>query len=214
MRIKEIKLYKFSELSEDAKERVISAWHDNDEYFWGDENKESLKAFCDTFNIKVRDWSYGDRASISTPDIRVDHDEILEFTGLRLYKYVANNIEPFIRKGKYIGHINHHVKHKRCKNSTAKNTGNKWASYHSGVLWDYSCIFTGYCMDDELTDPIIAYLKKVPDQYTTLEDLFSECLNQWVYACQADYEAWLSKECIIEDIEANDYEFHEDGSLA
>ncbi len=55
-----INTYSFSELSEEAKEKALSDYRSSGfEYAWQDENHESLKAFCNLFNIKVTDWSIG-----------------------------------------------------------------------------------------------------------------------------------------------------------
>lgn len=55
-----INTYKFTELSEEAKEKALSDYRQNGfEYAWQDENHNSLKAFCDLFGVKVKDWSIG-----------------------------------------------------------------------------------------------------------------------------------------------------------
>lgn len=54
-----INTYSFDELSEEAKEKALSDYRSNGfEYNWK-ESHESLKAFCNLFNIKVTDWSIG-----------------------------------------------------------------------------------------------------------------------------------------------------------
>lgn len=53
-------VYPFNELSEEAKETAISNYRSKGfDYAWQDESHESLKAFCNLFNIKVTDWSIG-----------------------------------------------------------------------------------------------------------------------------------------------------------
>jgi len=40
-----------------------------------------------------------------------------------------------------------------------------------------------------------------------------DCLHNWLFGCRDDYEYQLSDESIIENIQANEYEFDEDGNL-
>ena len=59
MRTATIKLYKFNELSDDAKE-IAREWYKTDlEYPWFDESLNSIKAFCDHFGVSVKNWSIG-----------------------------------------------------------------------------------------------------------------------------------------------------------
>lgn len=70
---------------------------------------------------------------------------------------------------------------------------------------------TGYYIDDCLLSPIRKFLKKPYN--TSYRDLMEECLNEWLYACEADYEETQSEEYILETMRANDYMFTEDGKL-
>jgi hypothetical protein len=59
MRIKETKIYKFEELSDEAKERAIAKWYEDEDYpFLQDDLTESLKSLlsdngCEYANIKT-----------------------------------------------------------------------------------------------------------------------------------------------------------------
>ena len=68
MRTIETTVYDFTELSDKAKERAIEHHRANMEYPWFSECLDSLKAFCNEFNVKVTDYTLSDcyRASIST----------------------------------------------------------------------------------------------------------------------------------------------------
>jgi len=50
-------LFTFDELSESAKERARENWRANMDFAWSDESLESIKAFCDYFNVTLRHWS-------------------------------------------------------------------------------------------------------------------------------------------------------------
>ena len=59
MRTAKIELYKFNELSDDAKEKARE-WYKTDlDYPWWDESINSIKAFCDYFNVKIKDYEIG-----------------------------------------------------------------------------------------------------------------------------------------------------------
>jgi hypothetical protein len=68
MRTIETTIYRFDELSDEAKERAISHHMQNIEYPWFSECLDSLKTFCSEFGVKVTDYYLSDcyRASIST----------------------------------------------------------------------------------------------------------------------------------------------------
>jgi len=57
MKIVELKLYSFNELSDEAKQKALSDYNGDSEYFWGDEAMGSLKKFLEHFNCELIDWS-------------------------------------------------------------------------------------------------------------------------------------------------------------
>lgn len=59
MRTEEINIYKYEELSDSAKEKAREWFLSGSEYPWVDETRESLEKFCKTFDITLKDWSYG-----------------------------------------------------------------------------------------------------------------------------------------------------------
>jgi hypothetical protein len=87
---------------------------------------------------------------------------------------------------------------------------------NSGLLSDDllsgNCPFTGFCMDESLLDPIRAFMEK-PDQSLNYQELIDTCLAAWVSAYVADWEYTYTDEAIKETIEANEYEFTENGNF-
>ncbi len=55
----EVTIYKFDELDAAIQQRVIERWREGDQFFWGDEWRDSLNAFAKIAPIKVRNWSVG-----------------------------------------------------------------------------------------------------------------------------------------------------------
>lgn len=190
MKTVNLNLYQFDELSEKAQEKVINSWRENDEYFWGDENAESLNAFCKIFAIKIKGYDYGYQNYISA-SFNLDY-EIMELSGLKLHKYLVNNYLNDIYKPKYY-----------FKNSKKRL---------SKIQKHNDCVLTGYYIDNEIMAALYDFIKK-PDN-STLESLLNDCLNNWLIACRKDYEYWISAESIREDILSNDYLFLANGELA
>ena len=80
MRQQTVNLYKFSELSDDAKE-VAREWYRNGlDYPWCSESNDSIKAFCDHFGVKVKDWSIG----VYSPSWITTDAENAHFRGVKL----------------------------------------------------------------------------------------------------------------------------------
>ena len=216
MRIKETKLFHFSELSDEAKENAIENYQQTiDEYFWADDGIDSLKEFCKQFDIDLKDY-FLDCGGCGNSHIDFNADtydfNADEIEGLRVYKYIFNHYRHILYKPQYRGTIKSDtIKHKRIKHEKLSN-GSFHNSYRSGIFCDTCCNLTGYCMDDTLLQPIYDFLKK-PDN-RTLKDLYDDCFESFISAWNKDVEYQCSEEAIIETIEANEYEFAIDGQLA
>jgi len=76
-----------------------------------------------------------------------------------------------------------------------------------------SCLLTGYIGDESLLDAIRTAIAN-PASISSLRDVFADALHGWARAYEADLDYWGSEEAIREDIEANDYEFNANGTLA
>jgi hypothetical protein len=200
MRTIKVNLYKFSELSEQAKERAIQDWRSEDtEYTWQEENKKSMQAFADLFPIKVKDWSYGGQGSFFSFYFYAD-DAIEELTGQRLATYIWNNYRSDIYSFKCYSICNGH------KNAVGVN--GKLRHSKIQMIGD-GCSLTDYCMDYALTKPLFEFMKK-PDS-RNFKELLQDCFDEWIKACEEDIEVQNSDEYIKDTLEANDYEFTEDG---
>ncbi len=213
MRTIRTKLYKFNELTEEAQENAINQFRNseryNQDYF--DEVIESVKSVCELFDLQTgRKWT----------DIRVSHieDNILELKGVRLYKYIVNNYWGSLYKPKFLGSIgdNKVIKHRMSKtNFYDMNKGARVNSsnfIHSNIQFDNCCTLTGVCYDNDILNPVYDFLKK-PDLSTTFEDLTQE-IESAINKTFDNTETWLnSDEFIKDEIEANEFEFTEDGIL-
>jgi len=212
MKTVRVKVYQFSELSEQAKENAICQYRNSERYnqHYFDEVIESVKAVCELFNLKTgREWT----------DIRTSHieDNILELKGVRLYKYIVNNYWSSLYKRKFLGSIgdNRVIKHRMSKTNfydMSKGARVNSSNFiYSNIQFDNCCTLTGVCYDNDILQPIYDFLKR-PNLSTTFEDLIQE-IESAISRTFDNTETWLnSDEFIRDEIEANEYEFKADGS--
>lgn len=187
----ETPVYYFAELSDEAKEKAREWWRncESGDPSWVHERRQSLEAFCKEFPVEARDWEY-DAWSYSVTAKFTGSDEEGVLSGPRLAGWLWNH------------HRNVLVTNKRYEI--------QGRSRLSRITYEpTSCPFTGYCMDENLLDPIRAFLEKPTDE--TLEDLLDDCLQAWGKAARDD-SAWIIEdEQVDETIVANEYEFDEAG---
>ena len=196
MRTVETQVFQFDELSDAAKEKARDWYRSGDSYPWAEENRDSLEKFCEVFPVEARDWSY-DAWSWSM-DSRVTCDDgTAELSGPRLLAYLRNNYAEVFSQAK------------RYSKGAPFRPGAKVRK--SRVMREEtSCPFTGFCVDENLLDPLRAFLKK-PDG-RNFADLLVDCLDSWAKACRDDCAYQDPDEGVDETIRDNDYEFTKDGS--
>lgn len=199
MKKREITVYNISELSEKAFEKAYSDFCSNDYYPWFSENEATINAFCEIFPIKAKDWEYGYRNYVNCEF--TEEAEIAELTGIRLLKYLVNNYWHILYPPKQYWICNGRV---NCVGQNAKHRKSK-------VFCEPNCSLTGYCIDYDILEPLIDFIKK-PNE-TDFEQLLYECLQSWVYACNKDFEYYYSEESFREIAELNDYEYDENGNM-
>lgn len=188
MRKETIEVYKFEELSEEAKEKAYENFLNSDkEYFWMDENLESLKEGLDYFGFHLADYSI-DYFNATNAYLKIDsqhYDGEEELEKVRLWKYLKNNY---------------------MEGSVVANT--RYPN-ESNDLLSSSCTFTGYCMDETFLDPIKKFMNKPTD--ISFTELMKECAYEVMLGIEKDYEYQNSREFFEEEVSSNGYEFTEDG---
>lgn len=93
MRTEEVKVLKYEELDDRAKEKARS-WYtaDNDCYGWHRENMQSLEGFAEAFNVKILDYNLGgsdNRNQHVKFELQID-DNVDAMGGVRLWKWFNN----------------------------------------------------------------------------------------------------------------------------
>lgn len=205
MKTIEIEIYSFEELSETAQQRAIQDYLSNErDYFWANENTKSIEAFFDLFPIRLKNSRWDDIRWEFT-----ESENIENLSGIRLLKYLLNNYGYKLFKPKYIKSLSgERIKHNRLKRNSYSN-GNVSNFYYSAIQKDTCCVFTGYCADDAILQPVYDFIKK-PDN-TSFIELMENCITAFEKYLQREEEYFNSEEFAIEEIIANEYEFEESG---
>lgn len=79
MEVVELQIFQFHELDEQAKNKAREWFRSTSDFPWFDEYKDCVKAFCDHFNVTLRDWRLGDRQGYVKTDAEQRH-----FRGVKL----------------------------------------------------------------------------------------------------------------------------------
>lgn len=200
MRTIRIKLYKFNELSESAKEKAIESLSDiNVDYEWWESTYEDFKELCKTLSIEVDlkntffsgFYSQGDGSSFTA---WIDVCECLKAIKDEKWKeYAPKENLQFYSVTNNMLRLCH-----LCACSIRP------INRESSVKIDFDSDTYG-------THP------NIDSVITEIEDFFEDVantLNGWLYnQLEKEYKYQTSKEAIKETIEANEYEFTQDGRM-
>ena len=190
MKTETINIYKFSELSDSAKEKAYDYIRTNWHYLGENvlyESIDSLKKFSEFYGLDL-DYSisiFPDRGENITA--KISNDDIYKLRGVRLFKYLTNNFEKILPA---------YSKDKKLKNMLAE-----------------SCPFTGMMYDETLLDKMREFMKKPSD--IDFQDLIDDCTSDLLKAIHSEGDYIYSYEGLKEMILDNDevYDFLEDGTF-
>lgn len=203
-----LKLYEFDELSKDSQERIIERerWNVMEQCMdaYDIDYKKSMEAFEDLTDTKVYGWEVGyERYDFSYEFKYKDpiyehptdyHRDIFpdNLCGKLLFRYINNNIMPYIIKGKYFSTSGKYIDGKY-----------KYRHKYSRVMFDYgdNCPLTGMCYDYYLLKPIIDYYNvwcTYPEDFS-LEDLMGQCYDNFFKSWHEEYEHWVDDEDLEDD---------------
>ena len=197
MRTIEYQIYRYDELSEQAQQVAIEFMKDeisnvrteSDSY----EYRNTLDKIEHLFGVNVYDWHVDEYNSYFRFNF-VGIDEDMENEPRLLLRYLNTNVLPCIDNKK------------RYYSKTAR------ASRKSRILCNnsYNYCLTGCWCDDAIDNALNNINQSVKNRLNArefVENLLEGFFKQW----RNDYEYSCSDECIAEEIEANDYEFYENG---
>ena len=197
MRTIERKIYRYDELSEQAQKVAIEFMRDeissvrteSESY----EYRNTLEMIERIFRVKIYDWSVNEYNSYFRFDF-VGIDEDMENEPRLLLRYLNTNVLPCIDNKK------------RYYSKTAR------ASRKSRILSNksYDYCLTG-CWCDDAVDNALNNINQSVKNHLNVREFVKSILEGFFEQWQNDCEYAYSDECIAEEIEANDYEFYENG---
>ena len=197
MRTIERKIYRYDELSEQAKEVAIESMRENISSAIMESDSvdynNTLNEIEQIFRVKVYDWSVDECNFYFRFDF-VGIDDDMENEPRLLLRYLNTNVLPCIDNKK------------RYYSKTAR------ASRKSRILCNnsYNYCLTGCWCDYAVDNALNNINQSVKNKFNArefVESILEGFFGQW----RNDYEYSNSDECIAEDINANDYEFYENG---
>ena len=197
MRTIKYQIYRYDELSEQAKQVAIESTRDSiaDMRIETEsaEYRNTLKKIEQIFRVNIYDWHVDEYNTYFRFNF-VGIDEDMENEPRLLLRYLNTNVLPCIDN------------QKRYYSKTAR------VSRKSRILCNngYEYCLTGCWCDDAIDNALNNINQSVKYKFNArefVENLLEGFFKQW----QNDYENAISDECIAEEIEANDYEFFENG---
>lgn len=197
MRTIEHQIFRYDELSDQAQKVAIESMKDeisnvrieSDSY----EYRNTLDKIEHIFGVKVYDWNVNEY----NPYFRFEFTNIEEDTENEprlLLRYLNTNVLPYIDNKK------------RYYSKTSR------ASRKSRILCNnsYDYCLTG-CWCDSAIDNALNNIKQSVKEHFNARKFVNSILEGFFEQWRSDYEYACSDECIAEDIEANNYEFYENG---
>lgn len=191
MRTIETTLYKYSELSERAKEYVKNHWDYDD--FCGYDRRASGKAAQEIYKRIERVVGEND------------------LSGVRLYKWITNNILPELTAVKLYYKNTGKFKNTGSYYSMGRYKNNpKNRERYSRIFTNVdACNLTGYCADYSFLGPLFDFLKNPIGDLSNV-DVNEICSQEY----ESDYEGFYEESNFADHMEAHEYEFTEDGKLS
>ena len=197
MRTIEQQIYHYDELSEQSQHVAIESMRDSIAEMRTEsesaEYRNTLEMIEQIFGVKVYNWSVNEcnfyfRFKFTNIEEEIENEPRL------LLRYLNTYVLPCIDN------------QKRYYSKTAR------ASRRSRILYNksYEYCLTGCWCDDAVDNALNNIKQSVKNKFNArdfVESILEGFFEQW----QNDYEYAISDECISEEIEANDYEFYENG---
>ena len=197
MRTIEHKIFRYDELSEQAQQVAIESMRDrmSGTRIESDsaDYRNTLEMIEQIFRVSIYDWSV-DECNFYFRFEFTNIEEETENEPRLLLRYLNTNVLPCIDNKK------------RYYSKTAR------VSRKSRILCNnsYSYCLTG-CWCDAAVDNALNNIKQSVKNKFNAREFVNSILEGFFEQWRNDYEYSTSDECIAEEIEANDYEFYENG---
>ena len=197
MRTIEQHIFHYDELSDQAQNVAIESMRDKISNARLDSDSvdyyNTLNKIEHIFGVRVYDWNVNEY----NPYFRFEFTNIEEDTENEprlLLRYLNTNVLPYIDNKK------------RYYSKTAKESRRSRILYNNS----YEYCLTGCWCDNAIDNALNNINQSVKNKLNArefVESILEGFFEQW----RKDYEYAVSDECIAEDIEANEYEFYENG---
>lgn len=217
--MKQITLYTYNELSDNAKKQAIDNKRFDVMYevmeHWNREWLNSLNRFEEITNTELKSYDvsyngfYCGRIEFKDLDLLGSYEFPLyadEIKGKLLFRYLNNKVLPCIQQNKIFWGKSSYIDGKyHCSKRTSRI-----------ITSDDECTLTGYIGDIPLVRTILDYCKewnKHPE--ITLKDLYEECYNQFLQWWYDDYQGCDDDNFVDTELSENsafeDCLYYEDG---
>lgn len=201
-----ITVYSASELKEkfpDGFEKALKNWQDHasDEIFWSDEIIDSMKSLFYASGVNLINWSIGAYSPCTVrfemPEDGEDYINALEdYTGQKAYNWIKKNVLD----GSKFKRITYNKKlgGKGWRYDITKTDGSSW-----------SCGFTGYCSDHDFIESLLDDIRGG----CTLSDAFHNLADTAGHLLESECEYQQSEEYFLDNADANEYQYTENGQM-
>lgn len=203
MRKIEFNVYKFDELSDEAKKNAVEKMRDVCSAHYEDDIADyyssTIKKFGEMLGIEIDVRSYYSsvyfhadwRGRYFFEDLGAEY-----LSGKLLQRYIRNEVFEYL------------VSHKKYYSKDYK----KYRISRIMIDKDYMEFgLTGFFSDNAVIQPFVDYMKH-PDKYITLADIVEHSLSALLKEYESDKEYGRSDESVKEELSANNYEFYENGT--
>ena len=202
--VTETNVYTFDELTDEAKENAIENFRnytfEHGGLCWQTENANAVKVIAEKMGWKY-DYSSWDGVDYCV-EYSVDDGDVAELSGARAMAYIENNYIDVAKKPKM------YWLHNVLYGDGRKN----WTRKSKVNFTIDDCPFTGYCMDCCFSEAWREWKSKF-NKHSTVQDFADMVASHLSKDWTEDNRYQVSDEGILEVIEANDYEFLEDGTF-
>lgn len=189
-------VYKFDELSDEAKERFIDEQRESEAEITLDEVVDCMKDAMEKMGISIKDYSIDVNGS-GYIDLDDDNDEL---EGIRAYKYIVNNFFDGVEKRKVV----YKDLGKRCTSRISHLERKDWMDNYP---------FSGWCYDFAVKDAWESWCNDLREgKSPSVRDFLDEL--EWAYLKELSDEYYGFTDNDARDYaEGNGYEFLEDGTI-
>ena len=214
-------MYNYGELpTEEAKAKAMEWWLREDMFAWHSDYRKSLDELCAFLNIRVVDCEVdADGFCVGRIKFLDSAFEADELKGIRLWKFLNATSTNML----YVKEFSRESSKRLIDKSKRFTTRQMLRDTLPHKWFEKTCPFTGFIADEDGLQPIRDYLKNptVKQDWWPVDDwkdisfmvIVKCCVHSLFMAWSADIKESMEEENVAKTLEANEYEFMEDGSF-